>query len=221
MNLANTSTVRRRWRHGADANRVVRGALAWTAAAAVLLGCATQTDRVILLPGAGDRPTGAVTVRSSQDAGKETVLDQAYAQATVAGVKVEPSRTTAAQVQADFGKLLAQQPLRAVQWVLNFETGGNELTPDSKSALEQVLAAVAQYRAGDIVVTGHTDSVGSQADNDRLSLSRAQVIRQMLVAAGVAADRISVAGRGERQLLVPTPDEVAEPRNRRVEIKLR
>jgi len=41
------------------------------------------------------------------------------------------------------------------------------------------------------------------------------------VKAGVAADRISVAGRGEREPLVPTADEVAEPRNRRVEINVR
>jgi outer membrane protein OmpA-like peptidoglycan-associated protein len=200
---------------------VSRALVAGLLALLMLAGCATQTDRIILLPGVGDRPTGAVTVKPKKAESKETVLSEAYAEAGVAGDAVKTSRSSPAQVQADFGKLLAQQPLRAVQWVLYFEQGGSALTPDSTKALEQLLAAVSKYPAGDVVVTGHTDRVGSEADNDRLSLERATAMRARLVAAGLAAERVTVVGRGEREPLVPTPDEVSEARNRRVEIKLR
>lgn len=68
---------------------------------------------------------------------------------------------------------------------------------------------------------GHTDRVGSVQFNDALSLRRAQKIRDDLVQLGVAAEQIQVAGRREREPLVATEDEIAEPRNRRVEISVR
>jgi len=73
----------------------------------------------------------------------------------------------------------------------------------------------------DITVTGHTDSRGSVADNDALSIQRAQEITRLLVQSGFPADRIEAMGRGERELAVPTADEVDEPRNRRVVIVVR
>ena len=70
-------------------------------------------------------------------------------------------------------------------------------------------------------VIGHTDRVGTLTRNDALSLQRAARMRDELVKAGVDPAKIRVEGRGEREPLVPTPDEVAEPRNRRVEINIR
>jgi len=63
--------------------------------------------------------------------------------------------------------------------------------------------------------------VGGILYNDRLSLARAGRMRDMLIERGVPAERIQARGRGERELLVPTEDQVREPRNRRVEINVR
>ena len=71
------------------------------------------------------------------------------------------------------------------------------------------------------VVIGHTDTVGSRESNDELSRQRAASVRAMLIEAGFPADKMEIAGRGERELLVPTANEVDEPRNRRVEINIR
>ena len=68
---------------------------------------------------------------------------------------------------------------------------------------------------------GHTDTVGADTFNDRLSLARAQRMRELIVGMGIPSERIEAAGRGKRELLVPTGDNVAEPRNRRVEINVR
>jgi OmpA-OmpF porin, OOP family len=189
----------------------------WTCVG-LISACASKTDRVILLPGADGRPSGAVTVRAGQ---AETVLAESYAQATVAGGRIEAGKTTAEQVQADFGPLLAVQPVRARSWTVYFHAGSNQLAPESQAALTELRTALAGLDAGEVIVTGHTDRVGAVADNDRLSAVRAATVRDLLTAAGVPADRIAVQGRGERAPLVPTADEVAEPRNRRVEIKLR
>ena len=81
--------------------------------------------------------------------------------------------------------------------------------------------ALAALPAAEVVITGHTDRVGAVEANDRLSLARAEAVREILVAGGLARSAITVAGRGEREPAVATADEVAEARNRRVEIKIR
>jgi outer membrane protein OmpA-like peptidoglycan-associated protein len=73
----------------------------------------------------------------------------------------------------------------------------------------------------EVQVTGHTDRVGSVASNDSLALERAQAVRDMLIQRGLQASFIRPVGRGEREPLVPTPDEQEEPRNRRVEVIVR
>ncbi len=80
---------------------------------------------------------------------------------------------------------------------------------------------IGSHPAPEIVVVGHTDRVGSLAYNDALSLRRAERVRAQLVQVGIPNDQISVAGRGEREPLKATEDEVAEPLNRRVEITVR
>jgi len=71
------------------------------------------------------------------------------------------------------------------------------------------------------MVIGHTDRVGMPQSNDELSRRRAEGIRQLLIESGVPPEKLEVVARGERDPLVPTEDEVDEPRNRRVEINLR
>jgi outer membrane protein OmpA-like peptidoglycan-associated protein len=88
-----------------------------------------------------------------------------------------------------------------------------------------MLADMAARKAAEVVITGHTDTVGSAADNDRLSLGRAKAVAAKLndtfAAKGVKSDAIATVGRGERDPLVKTPDQTAEPKNRRVEITVR
>jgi outer membrane protein OmpA-like peptidoglycan-associated protein len=109
-----------------------------------------------------------------------------------------------------------------VSFVLVFEFGsGQDVAPAFAPVLQQLLAEVANYPAPEITVIGHTDRAGSLPDNDRLSLQRAQTVRDLLVQAGVDPARITIAGRGEREPAVPTADEVPLAENRRVEINLR
>jgi len=87
--------------------------------------------------------------------------------------------------------------------------------------VEKMLAELTRRRAAEISVIGHTDTFGSIQFNDKLSLQRARRVRQLLIARGIPSDSISIVGRGERELLIPTRDKVHEPRNRRVEINVR
>jgi OOP family OmpA-OmpF porin len=93
--------------------------------------------------------------------------------------------------------------------------------PDSQSILEALFDEVARRKAVEVQITGHTDRLGSVADNDRLSFERAQAVRDMLIQRGLRSGFIRAVGRGEREPLIPTPDEQPEPRNSRVEVVVR
>jgi OmpA-OmpF porin, OOP family len=186
----------------------------------LLAGCArpARDDLYVLLPGAEGK-TGALSVESG---GQQAVLDQPYAAARVAEPgRVQPGTVTEQEARQAFGAALEAQPGRPISFTVYFLEGRDELTPDSRALLTKILDEIARRPAPEIVVIGHTDRVGPVPYNDALSLRRAERVRDELVKVGLAAERIRVAGRGEREPLVPTPDEVPEPRNRRVEIDVR
>jgi outer membrane protein OmpA-like peptidoglycan-associated protein len=196
--------------------------LAGLAALALLLlaGCAkpARDDLYVLMPGQ-DGKTGALSVESG---GQQAVLDQPYAAARVKEPgRVEPGAVTEQEARQAFGAALAAQPGRPTSFILYFLENRDELTPESRQMLGRILDEIARRPAPEIVVIGHTDRVGPVPYNDALSLRRAERVRDELVKVGIAAEGIRVAGRGEREPLVPTADEVAEPRNRRVEINVR
>lgn len=191
---------------------------------AVFAGCATPPPApqpktlVVLVPGA-DGKVGAVSVKSAQG---ETVIDSAYESATTAGNAAPVvGSSSAAQVQQIFGDSARALPLLPVSYTLNFLEGRDEYTPESRQTIETVLRELARRPAAEIAVIGHTDRVGALEYNDKLSLQRAERVRADFLKRGVAERSISVAGRGEREPLVATADEVAEARNRRVEINIR
>lgn len=175
-------------------------------------------DRVVLLPQEDGRPS-AVTVKSARG---ESVLDRPYAAAEVRrDGTVVAGRSDAGDVRERFGAVLAAQPPRPVSYTVHFVIGSDELTGESRPVLDSVKAELRRRPAPEITVIGHTDRVGKLEDNDALSLKRAQTVREALLAAGIDGRQIETAGRGEREPLVPTADEVAEPKNRRVEINVR
>lgn len=186
----------------------------------LLAGCAkpARDDLYVLLPGAEGK-TGALSVDS---AGRVAVLDQPYAAARVKEPgRVEPGTVTEQEAKQAFGSALEAQPGRPISFLLYFLEGRDELTPESQQIVSTIPGEIARRPAPEIVVIGHTDRVGTLPFNDALSRRRAERVRDELVKAGIAADRIRVEGRGEREPLVPTADEVAEPRNRRVEVNVR
>jgi outer membrane protein OmpA-like peptidoglycan-associated protein len=178
----------------------------------------THHDEIILLPNA-DGSVGAVVVR--QD-GVEIVLDKAYASAVIEGPgQVRQLIRDPGVTKVTFAATLAALPPKPASFLLYFLKGKDELTAESKKEVEKMLAELTRRRATEISVIGHTDTFGSIQFNDKLSLQRARRVRQLLIARGIPPDSISIAGRGERELLIPTRDKVHEPRNRRVEINVR
>jgi OmpA-OmpF porin, OOP family len=113
----------------------------------------------------------------------------------------------------------APEPQRAFQVFFDFNK--SDITSDAASIIRQAAATVSAGHLAKIDVTGHTDTVGSASYNQKLSERRADAVKAELIKDGVSADAISTAGVGKSGLLVPTPDGVREPQNRRAEIELK
>ena len=182
----------------------------------MLVGCASK-GTVVLLPEKDGRQT-AVAVKQGD---KEVVLDQPYAAANLTALGPRAYQATAQEVDAKFGPARAALPARANAFTLYFVEGKDEFTEESKQVVYQIMTEIAKRPVPDILVVGHTDTVGSDQVNDALGQQRADTVRTALMRLGIPGDDIHAISRGKRALAVPTADNVAEPRNRRVEIVVR
>ena len=183
----------------------------------LLASCSSRQSLFVVLPNP-DGSSGAVTI---EDAQKSVVLDQPYAAGEVRNGIAAPVKVDQAQVQQIFGNALAAQPVLPSHFVLYFEKDSNTLTPESQRQYQAVFADIKRRPVYEVEVIGHTDTLGNPPHNQQLSMSRAEMVRDRLVHDGLNPKSISVAGRGQLDLAIPTADQVAEPRNRRVEITVR
>lgn len=163
----------------------------------------------------------AGTVAVTFNDGREVVLHGDYSAMSLAGDASKAYVADQAQMQETFGTAVAALPKAPLSATLYFLLGKDELTPDSKQDADRVYADFVKRQAPEVLIVGHTDTVGSAAANQKLSVKRAEKVRQSLIGLGVSSESIQAAGRGENDLLVATPDNTQEPKNRRVEINVR
>ena len=182
-----------------------------------LVGCAQHYDQVILLPQANGQKTAVIVA----GAGKTQILDKPFQVARRNGgltPSLDVFQGNEQEIRDDLAPLMRIAPTPPIRAILYFQTGGVALVPSSMQNLELVVNEIKTRSGAEFFVVGHTDTVGAVPTNDALSLLRARSIAAVLIGKGVPASRVESVGRGEREPLVPTPDEVDEPRNRRVEI---
>lgn len=109
-------------------------------------------------------------------------------------------------------------------WRLNlpsrllFKVGSAETNPDHEYALAELVHSLNYYLLPPIKVVGHTDNIGSEADNQKLSEQRAQAIADILIKHGYDPKRLEVIGRGMTQPIVENDTEENRAENRRVTI---
>lgn len=174
---------------------------------------------VVVVPSRHDGHVGSVVVTKGEE---RQVLDSAYATARVRNRgHVHKTALNTEDVDKLFAEASAALPRRAMSFTLNFVLAKQDLTPESLEKLNQVLTEAAGWEAAEIMVTGHTDRMGTDENNDALSLKRAESVRQMLLRRGANAATVHAIGMGEREPVTPTDDGVAEDSNRRVEVTIR
>lgn len=202
-----------------------RFAILAAAAALILAGCQTeqpyysQYEEPPVPPGGGmtalqpaphrhiPAPSGPVGVLASRDVGhymddQETALRQ---QLRGSGVRV-------ARMGNDLALLLRSDSL--------FALNSSKVSPAAMRTIDALAGVLRQYARTLIQVNGYTDTTGRAAYNLKLSQRRAEAVADVLVDDGINPARISPRGFGETHLRIPTGDNVNEPRNRRVEIRI-
>lgn len=187
-------------------------------AIASVSGCACRSDRVVLLPDENG-VVGKIMVKRQ---GGETLISTAYAsvQTTQSGLE-NRQQVDAAIINADFGPELAALPQRPSLYRLYFLNDTDDFDAESTARVPMILAAISKRPAPEVIVVGHTDTVGPAEYNDTLSLARAEVVKNSLLKVGIDPARISIAGRGERDARSGSRDEVADPADRYAEIIVR
>jgi len=193
------------------------------AAGAILLlaGCGGLPKNVVILL---DEPDGSASSVEIRTAGGTRVLSSAGEASDIGRGAAPPGEAfvpEAREVQTAFGEALAAEPPSPESFLLYFKSDTTNLTPESTALLPKIIAAIRRRAVVDISVVGHTDRFGDDGYNTSLSQSRATVIRDALIGSGIDAAAIDVAYHGENNPLIETPDEVREPRNRRVEVTIR
>ena len=171
---------------------------------------------VVLLP-SPDGTVGQVVVEGPRGA---QIIKQAQTGAVLDGGGT-PFAVSAEQLQRDFGAAMAARPPLPEHFLLYFQTGGSELAPESRALLPRIVERARARLSLDMSVIGHSDTQGKADANEALALRRAGDVAQQLRQLGLQDAVLSVESHGEHNLLVATPDQTPEPRNRRVEITLR
>jgi iron complex outermembrane receptor protein len=103
-------------------------------------------------------------------------------------------------------------------YLVFFDFNRSDLTPEAIQIVDQAAANTSSSHVAQLTVTGHTDTVGSDAYNLRLSRRRAEAVAMQLEKDGIRSSEIEIVAKGKRDPLIPTADGVREPQNRRVQI---
>lgn len=185
----------------------------------LLIACSAK-NIVVLLPD----PDGKASKIEVTNQGGSQILDEPNKATAIRSSKTAPEPPVTLrkdQVKQLFGEALNAMPPALVHYILYFQKDSTDLTDESNRILDNVLASIQKIYPAEISIVGHTDRMGTRERNFRLGLDRASQIKRLLTMRGIDERIIAITSHGEDDPLIKTNDEVAEPKNRRVEIVIR
>lgn len=183
-----------------------------------LAGCAAPPASYVVLLNNDDGTIGQVTVTGAE--GMATLHDRHEA----AHIQADPGQTftpSDEKIHNDFVAAITARAEKPKTFLLYFGVGGTKLTPESELKIAQILAEVNRRKTADISIIGHTDTAGDSVANEHLGLERAQSVGMLLQSPKLTAENVEIVSHGKNNLLIQTPDNTAEARNRRVEVTVR
>lgn len=192
-----------------------------TSAIVIALGSlkVEKKDTVLLLAD-DDGKVGKISVKIDN---VEKVIDREKFFVSVKdGQLSEVLRMSDEEYNKRYGKILSIEPKKPKSFILYFEYGSDNLTTESLSVINEIIKEIESRKDPEVVIIGHTDSVGTKEENYTLGLRRAETTKNTILSFGIKESYISeVISHGEDDPLIPVPDETPEPKNRRVEIVVR
>ncbi len=183
----------------------------------IISGCATVKDTVVLVQDA-DGKVGQVTVTTRGGAKTLTVPSTMVEVTGVGKSPSDPKKIDQSRIDSLFTDSIKALPLEPVSFLLYFLNNSTKLTAESKSFIPEVLTLVNKRDFYEISIIGHTDTTGDDEYDMSLSSARAEAVRDILLSHGIRFGQMELRYYGKRDPVVPTGDNVREPRNRRVEV---
>jgi outer membrane protein OmpA-like peptidoglycan-associated protein len=188
------------------------------------LAQAEETDRLRAeADAAREQSAQDIEVVRAQAAQTQRLADAQARESQLARKEAQLAEATAVDLRARLQNLHATRGAEGMQMTLDdiaFAPGQAGLRPEAKASLGKLVAFVNKDPSKAIRIEGHTDSRGNSNANQTLSQRRADALRDALVAAGVAAARITSVGLGEGQPVDSNDSEEGRARNRRVDVIL-
>jgi len=177
------------------------GAIGAIIALAVLAGCASKPDFIVLLPGEDGKSIGALTVKV--EGSGSVLLDKPYASVKVGqSGTLETGTVSKDEIKELFADALAAKPAGTVYFNLYYTPGGTDLTARSEAVLQRLLKEVSSRQAAEVQVTGYATFAGEGEGGDRIALKRARIITAILTKRGtrrvVAAKLIKGGGKKKK-----------------------
>lgn len=209
-----------------------RGVLSLCAVTLALSGCAnmTETQRDTSIGAGIGAVTGAVIGRATAggNKGRSTATGAAVGAAIGAAggylwsQNMQKQKAEMEQATAGTGIGVSQtsdnQLKVDIPADVSFDVGRYDIKPNMRPVLDRLAGTLNQHPITTVTIIGHTDSTGSDAINDPLSINRAAATRDYLVMRGVSAQRIAIDGRGSHQPVADNATAAGRAMNRRVEI---
>lgn len=194
-----------------------------------LAGCAGMTEKQqTVAKGAGIGAAGGAVVGAVAGGGKGAVIGAAVgagAGAIAGNVwsnRMEKQKQDMEKATQGTGVQVTQTPDNRLKLEVpsdvSFATGKADIAPNFRPVLDKFAQGLVENPTATVTIIGHTDSTGTDAINDPLSLQRAANTRAYLSSRGVASSRVQIDGRGSHEPIASNDTEANRAKNRRVEI---
>lgn len=185
-----------------------------------LLSCTAKDNFVVLSPSA-DGSFGSLeitTIKGSailEEEGKAIYIKDSDSMPS------QPTPISSKETAKVFQAALEIHPVKPESFLLYFKHNSNELTTESQIMIDSIFLSIDRLDSVDVELVGHTDRTGEDNYNQQLSLKRAKAVSKILTSHNLDPDIVSITYHGEGNPLIPTADNVSEPKNRRVEVMVR
>ena len=187
------------------------------------LSCARNAQRGLVIGTAGGAVIGGVIGKVSGSTAKGAIIGAAVGGAAGAIIGDQMDRQ-ARELEQNIPGAKVERVGEGIQ--VTFESGllydfdSDVVKPAARANLRALAGSLDKYPGSDLLVLGHTDSIGTDAYNKGLSVRRADAAAEYLVSQGVARSRIGTGGLGEEEPVATNADEAGRQRNRRVEVAI-
>jgi outer membrane protein OmpA-like peptidoglycan-associated protein len=197
--------------------------LSLTLAGAAAGGCARNAQRGLVIGAAGGAVVGGIIGKVSGSTAKGAIIGAAVGGAAGAIIGDQMDRQ-ARELKQNIPGATVERVGEGIQVTfasgLLYDFDSDAVKPTARTNLQSLSQSLDKYPGSDLLILGHTDSVGTDDYNKRLSVRRADAAAEYLVGQGVDRSRIATGGLGEEEPIAPNDTPDGRSRNRRVEVAI-